>query len=327
MPFKYWFFLALPLFSLFMVPSIEAEDNLVINGGFEKTNAAGVPIGWQIQKIGGAIISLDGDSYSGEKAILIDTYEAPGQFGPDVSSKIGQIIQQIPIEPKSYYLMNFWYKFDHVSEDELKYIVFDKPTYLRSATKWTRAMKLFESGYEYDLDLIIELYRRTSKVWIDEVRLMPLTSTTNYLFNPDFEEVRKDGTPTWWTINKAGSPMIKVENAALYGDRCLSMEGHPTLNPPKNYPTSETAVVSQAVPLKHNTLYDLIFWYQTKNLSDVFKVELLGKQYFLPHNANWTRKVITINSGNNDKTDVKFILYQRTGKVWVDHVEFSEALK
>jgi len=76
-----------------------------------------------------------------------------------------------------------------------------------------------------------------------------------------------------------------------------------------------------------NTSYDLTFWYQTKDLSHVFKVGLFGKQHFLPHGGTWGRKLITINSGDKDMTEIKFILYQRTGKAWVDHVEFSESPK
>jgi len=309
------------------VSSVQAKDNHVINGGFEETKTSGMSTGWKIQRSGKASLVLDEDAYAGERAMTIETHETPGGSDPYLSTEIGRIVQNIPIEQKSYYLLSFWYRFDRVSADELKFFVFGKPTYLRSTTEWTRVMKLFESGYEYSLDLIIELYRRTSKVWIDEVNLLQLRPTTNYLFNSDFEEVKKDGAPVGWTIYTVGSPTVKLENTAFYGDRCLSMEGHPTPKPPPNYPTTETAVISQAVLLKRNVLYDLTFWYRTEKLSDVFKAELLKKQHFLPHNSNWTRKVLTINSKNIDKTVVKFILYQRTGKVWIDHVEFSEVPK
>ncbi len=186
-------------------------------------------------------------------------------------------------------------------------------------------MKVFESGSGENLDLKIQLYQRTSKVWIDNVELIKLGPNTNYLSNPDFDEVGKDGKPVGWAIDMVDSPTIKVENTSIYGDRCLSIEGHATTNAPEDYPTSEVASVYQTVPLKPDTSYNLSFWYRTTKLSASFKVILFGEQHYLPDSFEWVRKTINANSENHNKTDVKFILWQRIGKVWVNNVEFSEA--
>ena len=314
------------IFFLFIASTTKADDNLVINGGFEITDASG-PYGWKIQRSGDASIMLEEDAYVGERALTIETHKTEDAPTPYLSKETGTIIQNVPIAPKSRYLLSFWYRFDHKSGDKLKFYIFDEQNYLSSFTKWTRAMKLFDSGSEENFDLKIQLYQRTSKVWIDNVKLIKLSPNTIYLSNPDFDEVRKDGKPIGWTIDMVGSPTIKVENTSIYGDRCLSIEGHATPNAPEDYPTSEVASVYQSVPLKPNTSYNLSFWYRTMGLSAQFEVILFGKQHYLPDTDSfkWVRKTITVNSENHDKTDVKFILWRRIGKVWINNVEFLEA--
>jgi hypothetical protein len=314
------------MFFLFITSSAKAGDNLVINGGFEIADASG-PYGWKIQRSGDTRILLEEDAYVGGRALAIETHKTEDAPAPYLSKEVGTIIQNVPITPKSRYLLSFWYRFDHKSGDTLKFYIFDEHNYLSSFTKWTHAMKVFESGSEKSLDLKIQLYRRTSKVWIDNVKLIKLRPNTNYLSNPTFDEVRKDGTPVGWTIDMVGTPTIKVENTSTYGDRCLSIEGHATLNAPGDYPTSEVASVYQSVPLKPDTSYNLSFWYRTTRLSAPFEVILFGKNHYLPDTDSfkWVRKAITVNSENHDKTVVKFILWQRIGKVWINNIELVEA--
>ncbi len=311
------------VFFLFIASSAKAGDNLVINGSFEIADATG-PYGWKIQRFGDTRIMLEEDAYVGERALTIETHKTEDAPEGYLSSEVGTIIQNIAIESKSRYSLSFWYRFDHKSEDTLKFYIFDEHNYLSSFTKWTRAVKLFESGSEENLELMIHLYRRTSKVWIDNVKLIELRPNTNYLSNPDFDEVRKDGTPVGWTIDMVGSPTVKVENTSTYGDRCLSIEGHATPNAPEDYPSSEVASVYQSVPLKLNTSYNLSFLYRTMKLSAQFEVILFGKNHYLPDSFEWVRKTINVSSENHDKTDVKFILWQRIGKVWVNNVELVE---
>lgn len=313
------------MFFLFIASSTKADDNIVLNGSFEIIDASG-PYGWKVREIGEASLELDDDAYAGEKAMTIETHKTEDAPGKYLSSETGRIVQTIPIVTNSYYLLSFWYKFDHKSGDQLKYYVLGESHYLNSFTKWTKAMKLFKSVNEYRLDLAIELFQRTSKVWIDAVNLMKLKPNTNYLFNPGFDNVRKDGTPVGWIIDVEGSPTIKVENTHIYGDRCLSVEGRPGTNAPEGYPTTDRVSVSQLVPLKINTFYDLTFWYKTTSLSDRFKVELFGKQHYLPDSFEWVRKTITINSKDNDNAVIRFIMEKRTGKVWINNVEFLETL-
>lgn len=314
------------VFYIYIASSVKAGDNLVLNGSFEITDATGTPFGWKIQRSGDASLTLEEDAYAGEKAFSIETHkteDAPERY---LSSEIGTITQNVPITPQSCYLLSFWYRFDHKSGDELKFYIFGEHNYLSSFTEWTRAMKVFESGSEENLDLMIQLYLCTSKVWIDVVKLIKLKPNTNYLSNPGFDEVRKDGAPVGWKINVEGSPTIKIENTHIYGDRCLSVEGHPGLNAPKGYPTSDRVLVSQPVPLKTNTFYDLSFWYRTTSLSDRFKVEIFGESYSLPDSFEWVRKTITINSKDNDNAVIRFVMEKRTGKVWINNVEFLETI-
>lgn len=309
------------------VAFVHATDNLVVNGSFEITAASGMPLGWKRQKSGNATLSLDQTSYLGSNAMTLETHESYDAPEPYMSSEVAGIVQTIPIKPKSHYLLSFWYKFDRTSTDELKFFVFGEPDYLPSSMEWRRAIKLFESGHQHSLDLLIQIYRRTSKVWIDEVTLTEVAPITNYLANGCFEAVREDNTPAGWTVTKVGSPTVDIEASGLYGARCLTLKGHPTSDSPPNYPTSEIARVAQAVPLKQSTPYTLSFWYRTKDLSDLFKIEILNEQYYLNHSTEWAREVINIHSGDRRETVVKFLLYRRTGEVWVDHVDFSEAIQ
>ncbi|MFQ5787026.1 MAG: hypothetical protein ACE5H1_03515, partial [Thermodesulfobacteriota bacterium] len=274
------------MFFTFISSSIKADDNLVINGGFEITDVS-APYGWKIQRFGEVSILLDEDAYVGERALTIETHKTEDAPAPYLSKEIGTIIQNVYIAPKSRYLLSFWYRFDHRSEDALIFYIFGKPNYLKSFAKWTRVMKMFESGSKENLDLTIQLYRRSSKVWIDNVKLVKLTQNTNRLSNPDFDEIRKDGTPVGWAIDTVGSPTIKVENTSIYGDRCLSVECHATTNVPEDYPTSEVVRVYQSIPLKPNTVYSLSFWYRTTRLSNRFKVEIFGEPFKLPDNFDW----------------------------------------
>ncbi|MFQ5787923.1 MAG: hypothetical protein ACE5H1_08065 [Thermodesulfobacteriota bacterium] len=312
------------VFFLFIASSTRAGDNLVINGSFEIADASG-PYGWKIQRSGDTRILLEEDAYVGGRALTIETHKTEDEPTEYLSKEVGTIIQNIPITPKSRYLLSFWYRFDHKSEDTLIFYIFGKPNYLGSFTKWTRAMKVFESGSGKNLDLMIKLYRRTSKVWIDNVKLIKLRPNAIYLSNPNFDEVGKDGKPVGWAIDIVGSPTIKVENTSIYGDRCLSIEGHATPNASENYPTSDAATVYQSVPLKPNKSYNLSFWYRTTKLSAPFKVILFEKQHYLPDSFEWVRKTINVNSESHDKTAVKFSLYRRIGKVWVNDVELVEA--
>ncbi len=312
------------MFFLFIASSAKAGDNLVINGSFEIADATG-PYGWKIQRSGDTRILLEEDAYVGGRALTIETHNTEDAPAPYLSKEVGTISQNVPITPKSRYLLSFWYRFDHKSEDTLKFYIFDEHNYLSSFTEWTRAMKMFESGSEKSLDLKIQLYQRTSKVWIDNVELIKLRPNAIYLSSPNFDEVGKDGKPVGWTIDTVGSPTIKVENTSTYGDQCLSIEGHATTNAPEDYPTSEVASVYQTVPLKPDTSYNLSFWYRTTSLSAPFEVILFGKNHYLPDSFEWVRKTINVNSENYDKTDVKFFLFRRIGEAWVNNVEFLEA--
>ncbi len=310
---------------LLVASSAEAGNNLVLNGSFEITDTTGMPFGWNIQRSGDASLMLDADAYVGEKAMMIETHKTEDAQGNYLSSESGRLVQTISIVPNSHYILSFWYKFDHMSGDSIKYYIFGEANYLRSFTRWTKTMNLFESGNENRLDLTIELFQRTSKVWIDQVNLIKLKPNTNYLSNPGFDDVRKDGTPVGWIIDVQGSPTIKVENTHIYGDRCLSIEGHPGSNAPKGYPTTDRVSVTQPVLLKTNTLYNLTFWYKTTRLSDRFKVEISGESYRLPDSFEWVCKTVTINSKDNDNAIIRFIMEKRTGKVWINDVEFIES--
>lgn len=100
-PFGGWGALLLLFFLPFLC--VNAQTNLVQNGGFETVDESGKPVGWTYGATTSVVYSVVTDAHDGAKA-----------FQADVSSTSGgiarYILQNISVEAGAKYNISFWYK-------------------------------------------------------------------------------------------------------------------------------------------------------------------------------------------------------------------------
>ena len=160
-----------------------SSENLVVNGNFEFAilNAG---LDWRYEKSSDVTLTLDPDqSQSGGRSLKLN-------FDSQGMQDVG-IRQFIPVQPSTHYVFSGKFRSEKLQgaggpefaiEDFVTGVTYFSSEYLKSDDFWSRTQGEFVTGPETQL-LVLRLVRVPAgnairgKLWIDEVRLVPGSST------------------------------------------------------------------------------------------------------------------------------------------------------
>jgi len=139
----------------------------------------------------------------------------------------------------------------------------------------------------------------------------------NLVQNPGFEmNSNADGVPDSWKLNAIKGGKGKIEPGGHEGKYAMVFDCAGG---------EADCYFNQKITIKPNTDYTLSFWYKTERKPSWGSIVIfLGKEKPLRTAVNWTKQVITLNSGTKTETDLQFVLYHRNARFYIDEVKLEE---
>jgi hypothetical protein len=167
------------VFLSFFPQAAQGNDNLLVNGGFEYRDLTG----WlkEIWNEGGSIQSTSRKIHNGKYALSIHS----GGIENDV-----RLVQEVPVEPDSYYMLSGWIATDNVQEGKIgaNICIMSGMNYAGNVTgtkNWNYYELTFRTGKQQSrikIGVRLGMYYNTVKgtAYFDDIHLKKLDYTPKY---------------------------------------------------------------------------------------------------------------------------------------------------